>query len=339
MQLHCLSAGRQETSAVEWLRTANSWMYWHERGPAIRQSNLTQDYTRLLLKSVVRSDVYIQALISRTGSGGSIEDDRRSFQTIFPRLPRFHLDSINSRMLARFLVASLALKQLNPITSTGIFLSQAITTRFHTMSPTASTSSSVHTAADGLPVQLISRVVAKKVKSIETAEGEGALVRRSIGTPALRDISPFLMLDHFDMAQGSFPAHPHRGMTTVTMMLNGYVQHEDFMGNAGIIGPGSVQVMTAGKGIMHAEFPLYHDPKTGEELSKPNGLQLWIDLPAASKFTDPIYQDINATEMATAEPRAGYDVEREGQGWEVRIIAGKSRESNSLVEIGLDRIG
>lgn len=88
---------------------------------------------------------------------------------------------------------------------------------------------------------LLSRTVAKKVLAIETPEGAGALVRRSIGTPALKNISPFLMLDHFTVAEGAgFPDHPHRGQTTVTYMLDGFFNHEDFAGHAGKIGPGDL---------------------------------------------------------------------------------------------------
>ena len=93
-----------------------------------------------------------------------------------------------------------------------------------------------------LPATLISRNVAKKVRSIETPEGDGAVVRRSIGTPALRNLSPFLMLDafHLNNEGAGFPDHPHRGMSTVTLMCDGYFQHEDFEGNAGKLGPGEL---------------------------------------------------------------------------------------------------
>ncbi|KDN43957.1 hypothetical protein K437DRAFT_278698 [Tilletiaria anomala UBC 951] len=189
-------------------------------------------------------------------------------------------------------------------------------------------------SAAALRATFISRSVATKVRSIKTREGDGALVRRSIGTPALRNLSPFLMLDHFDIAQGAgFPDHPHRGQTTVTLMMSGYVQHEDFKGHAGLIGPGDMQWMTAGKGIMHAEMPLHQDPKTGEALPAPIGLQLWIDLPASSKFTEPTYQELKATQIPTAKPRSAeiVDPEEEGSGWEVKVIAGKSHGVESPV--------
>lgn len=88
---------------------------------------------------------------------------------------------------------------------------------------------------------LLSRTVAKKVLAVETPEGAGALVRRSIGTAALKNISPFLMLDHFAVSEGAgFPDHPHRGQTTVTYMLDGQFRHEDFAGHEGVIGPGDL---------------------------------------------------------------------------------------------------
>ncbi len=184
-------------------------------------------------------------------------------------------------------------------------------------------------SSDALPEKFIPRHVARAVQSIETAEGVGARVRRSIGTPALRNFSPFLMLDLFHIPPGAgFEDHPHRGMTTVTLMKEGIVQHEDFEGNAGTIGVGDLQWMTAGKGIMHAEMPLHHDPKTGERLPDPKGLQLWIDLPQESRYTEPTYQDLRHEQIPVAKPRSKdvEDPEREGQGWEVKVIAGKSRE-------------
>ena len=90
----------------------------------------------------------------------------------------------------------------------------------------------------------------------EQGEGEGARVRRIIGSRNLQNLDPFLMLDLFNVKlPAGFPDHPHRGFETVTYMLNGEVAHEDFKGHKGIIGPGDIQWMTAGKGIVHAEMP------------------------------------------------------------------------------------
>lgn len=106
------------------------------------------------------------------------------------------------------------------------------------------------------------RAIRQVFLAIEQGEGAGARVRRSIGTAKLRNFSPFLMLDHFSIGRGAgFPDHPHRGQETITYLLSGGVDHEDFAGNKGTIGPGDLQFMTAGKGIMHAEMP--HENEDG----------------------------------------------------------------------------
>lgn len=117
-------------------------------------------------------------------------------------------------------------------------------------------------------------------------EGTNAIVRRSIGTPELRQLSPFLLLDHFEKspANASFPDHPHSGIETVTRVLEGDILHEDFLGSHGSIEAGDIQVMTAGRGIMHAEVP-----QEGA-----SGLQLWVDLPKDEKNIDPGYRTIRA---------------------------------------------
>ncbi|KAK9731183.1 RNA pol II transcription cofactor, partial [Basidiobolus ranarum] len=101
---------------------------------------------------------------------------------------------------------------------------------------------------------MATRHITKAVLSIAKAEGVGATVRRSIGTSALRNFDPFLMLDEFMVEPpAGFPDHPHRGFETVTYMLDGIITHEDFVGHKGEIGPGDLQWMTAGRGIVHAE--------------------------------------------------------------------------------------
>jgi quercetin 2,3-dioxygenase len=96
----------------------------------------------------------------------------------------------------------------------------------------------------------VPRAIRKVFLAIEQAEGAGARVRRSIGTPQLRNFSPFLMLDHFSIKPGAgFPDHPHRGQETITYLLTGGVDHEDFAGHAGTIEAGDLQFMTAGKGM------------------------------------------------------------------------------------------
>ncbi|KAJ1023586.1 hypothetical protein NDA16_003203 [Ustilago loliicola] len=181
-------------------------------------------------------------------------------------------------------------------------------------------------------VRAISRGVAKKVRSIETAEGAGAVVRRSIGTPALRNISPFLMLDHFRITEGAgFPDHPHRGQTTVTYILDGQSQHEDVAGHAGTIGPGDVQWMNAGHGIMHAEMPIHRDEK-GNKLPDPVGLQLWVDLPKEAKKEPPSYQEHRAAQIPTTEPKEGVAEEGES-GWKIKVVAGESHGVRSPIEL------
>jgi redox-sensitive bicupin YhaK (pirin superfamily) len=129
-----------------------------------------------------------------------------------------------------------------------------------------------------------------------TIEGAGVHLHRAFGfgEPELSD--PFLLLDDFrndDPAAYSkgFPWHPHRGIETITYVLAGQVSHADSLGNTGTLGPGSVQWMTAGSGIMHQEMP------SGDAAGRMHGFQLWANLPAASKMTAPRYQDINATDI------------------------------------------
>ncbi|KIM29115.1 hypothetical protein M408DRAFT_329121 [Serendipita vermifera MAFF 305830] len=160
----------------------------------------------------------------------------------------------------------------------------------------------------------ISRSVIKKVYAVETSESVGATVRRSIGGMSLRNLSPFLMLDHFDLAKGGgFPDHPHRGQATVTYMIEGASQHEDSVGHKGVIRTGGVQWMSAGKGVIHSEIPLHV-----EGAKNPNGLQLWVDLPKEFKMSDPSYQELDAEQIPNAYPN--------GEDGDVRIkvISGKS---------------
>ncbi|KAF8758993.1 Dicarboxylic amino acid permease [Rhizoctonia solani] len=160
----------------------------------------------------------------------------------------------------------------------------------------------------------VSRSVTKKVYAAETPEGAGAIVRRSIGSMSLRNLSPFLMLDHFHLTPGSgFPDHPHRGQATVTYMIEGSSQHEDSVGHKGQLGPGDVQWMIAGKGIVHAEMPLFLPDEPN-----PMGMQLWIDLPKEHKMTAPTYQELSRNEIPTAFP------EGPDGPVQVKVISGKS---------------
>lgn len=168
--------------------------------------------------------------------------------------------------------------------------------------------------------------VARKIRMVfeatEQAEGAGAVVRRSIGTPKLRNFSPFLMLDHFSIRPGAgFPDHPHRGQETITYLLSGAVDHEDFAGNRGTIGPGDLQFMTAGRGIMHAEMP-----RQNPDGSANVGLQLWVDLPARLKACEPRYRDLRAAEIPVAD---GVD----GGRVRVKVISGQSHGVDSVKDL------
>jgi redox-sensitive bicupin YhaK (pirin superfamily) len=146
-----------------------------------------------------------------------------------------------------------------------------------------------------------------------TVEGAGVNLVRAFHANELPELDPFLMLDDFhseDPAdyQAGFPSHPHRGMETVTYMVKGFADHQDSMGNKGTIGPGGVQWMTAGSGIIHGEMPRGEDGM--------QGFQLWINLPRASKMMRPRYQNIGKDMIPTARPSD--DVE-------VKVIAGAFR--------------
>jgi len=123
-----------------------------------------------------------------------------------------------------------------------------------------------------------------------TSDGAGVQLKRSIATPTLDHLDPFFLFDHFgsenpDDYVAGFPMHPHRGIETITYMLDGDVTHRDTLGNSGTIGPGDVQWMTAGRGIMHEEMP-HVGPK------RLDGFQVWVNLPRKLKMTAPRYQDV-----------------------------------------------
>jgi len=161
-----------------------------------------------------------------------------------------------------------------------------------------------------------SRSITKAVLSKEQAEGAGARVRRSIGRPELRNHDPFLLLDEFNVDNnGGFPDHPHRGFETVTYMLEGQFQHEDFAGHKGTIGPGDLQWMTAGRGIVHSEMPVKSNTRA-------HGLQLWINLPREHKMCEPQYQELLDKEVKRAHPE---------EGVVIKVIAGESHGVSSQV--------
>lgn len=167
----------------------------------------------------------------------------------------------------------------------------------------------------------VPRAIRKVFLAAETAEGVGARVRRSIGTPNLRNLSPFLMLDHFSIKPGAgFPDHPHRGQETITYLLSGGVDHEDFAGNRGTLESGDLQFMTAGRGMMHAEMP-----KQNPDGSANVGLQLWVDLPQELKACDPRYRDLRASEIPAVDTDDGKV--------HVKVISGQSHGVDSVRDL------
>jgi redox-sensitive bicupin YhaK (pirin superfamily) len=156
------------------------------------------------------------------------------------------------------------------------------------------------------------RLINRVLKSRPTIEGAGVHLKRVFGYHEVPDLDPFLLLDHFgsDNPQDyllGFPWHPHRGIETVTYMLDGVVEHGDSIGNAGVISSGDVQWMTAGSGIIHQEMPKQFDGLM-------TGFQLWANLPAKQKMMDPRYRDVQANTI----PEVTID-----QEIKIKIISGE----------------
>ena len=155
------------------------------------------------------------------------------------------------------------------------------------------------------------RTLQRIIPSAAVSDGAGVKLRRSLGNSQTLRHDPFLMLDEFfsdspdDYIRG-FPSHPHRGFETVTYMLDGHMRHEDHLGHRGDLGPGDVQWMTAGRGIIHSEMPQQTEGRM-------RGFQLWINLPAKEKMKPPAYRDIPAREIPVVQIE---------NGGEVRVIAG-----------------
>jgi redox-sensitive bicupin YhaK (pirin superfamily) len=165
------------------------------------------------------------------------------------------------------------------------------------------------------------RAVERLVTGMATSDGAGVKLTRVLTQPLQRRLDPFLMLDAFgsDSADdyiGGFPDHPHRGFETITYMLEGRMRHRDSVGNVGLLGPGDVQWMTAGRGVIHSEMP-------EQEQGRMEGFQLWLNLPAARKMQAPWYRDI---------PSASIPQFDNGQGAVVRVIAGRSHGVAGAVE-------
>ena len=158
-----------------------------------------------------------------------------------------------------------------------------------------------------------SRTVERLVRGQPTSDGDGVKLTRVLTQPLQRRLDPFLMLDAFgsDAASdyiGGFPTHPHRGFETVTYMLAGRMRHQDSVGNVGLLEPGSLQWMTAGRGILHSEMP-------EQEEGRMAGFQLWVNLAAKDKLTAPHYRDVPPAEVPVVELNDGVTV---------RVLAGES---------------
>ncbi len=158
------------------------------------------------------------------------------------------------------------------------------------------------------------------VAGSDTSDGAGVRLKRSLGTPALDHLDPFLLFDEFKSDRAGdyiagFPDHPHRGFETVTYMLAGRMEHRDHRGNRGNLVAGSVQWMTAGRGIVHSEMPQQEDGLMW-------GFQLWVNLPSKLKMTAPRYQDIPPEDVP----------EIEIDGGRIRIVAGESGGTRGPVE-------
>ncbi|AKH68158.1 Pirin-related protein [Spongiibacter sp. IMCC21906] len=164
------------------------------------------------------------------------------------------------------------------------------------------------------------RQVKQLIRAIDTSDGAGVKLRRSLGQSAGARLDPLLMLDEFysdepaDYLAG-FPSHPHRGFETVTYILDGHMLHEDHLGNKGDLKSGGVQWMRAGRGIIHSEMPQQNQGRM-------RGFQLWINLPATEKMQAPWYRDLPADQIPHyPTPHGG----------EIKLIAGELTLANKLL--------
>ncbi len=173
------------------------------------------------------------------------------------------------------------------------------------------------------------RTVSRIFSARPTLEGAGVRLKRAFGFGEVPAFDPFLMLDHFGSSDPAdylpgFPWHPHRGIETITYMLHGRVEHGDSLGNSGVIGPGDVQWMTAGSGIIHQEMPRIETPAEGSSdaglapatgpATLLRGFQLWSNLPAAHKMMDPRYQEVRSADIPVVES---------AEGARVRVVCGE----------------
>ncbi|MDP6574678.1 MAG: pirin family protein [Rhodospirillales bacterium] len=165
------------------------------------------------------------------------------------------------------------------------------------------------------------RQVTRTMVSLVTSDGAGVTLRRSVGTAQISELDPFLLLDAFgtdnpDDYIAGFPDHPHRGFETVTYMIAGHMRHRDSTGAEGVLVPGGVQWMTAGRGIVHSEMP---EQSEGEM----RGFQLWVNLPSSDKMCPPRYQNFEPADVPEAETATGA---------RLRVIAGRGGGAEGPVE-------
>ncbi len=185
---------------------------------------------------------------------------------------------------------------------------------------TTTTTATAITDNKELKMTAVSRSIYKTIFAREVPEGAGAVVRRSIGVMTMRNFSPFLMLDHFKVSpEAGFPDHPHRGQETITYLLKGQMAHEDFTGSAGVLSPGDLQFMTAGRGVVHAEMPVKSEDRKAVE-----GMQLWVDLPIELKECEPRYRDLKAKEIPIVKPNDKVTV---------KVISGTSYGTESVKDL------
>lgn len=166
-----------------------------------------------------------------------------------------------------------------------------------------------------------SRVVEQLVAGQPTSDGAGVKLTRVLTQPLQYRLDPFLMLDAFGSDEASdyiagFPSHPHRGFETITYMLAGRMRHRDSAGNEGLLQNGGVQWMTAGRGVIHSEMPEQQEGRMA-------GFQLWLNLPARDKMTEPWYRDIQSESIPEFVTDAGV---------KVRVIAGRSHGVDGAVQ-------
>jgi len=177
------------------------------------------------------------------------------------------------------------------------------------------------------PAAAFSRRVVRVVESVEAVEGGGFTVHRPFPTTGLDHFDPFLLLDEMGPADHppgeakGAPEHPHRGFETVTYLLSGEMQHQDSAGHAGVLGPGDVQWMTAGAGVIHSEMPTPAFQQSGGRM---HGFQLWVNLPSRDKLMAPRYQDVPSEAIPVATSPDGLV--------SVKVIAGESMGARAVID-------